>query len=75
MGYGVTLTVLGVALVVFAIANLLSRRPPVLGQVRMVPYTALQFVALLVAVLMLAHLVTLVTGKPFTGRFGRRLGF
>ncbi len=73
MGYGPTLTILGIAVVVFVAANLISRRPPPLGEVRLVPYAAIQFIALLVAILMLAHLVTLITGTPFVGRSGRGL--
>lgn len=75
MDYGLTLTLLGLAVVIFVFANIMSRRPPPLGEVRFVPYAALQFIALLLAVLMLAHLVSLATGKPFTGRMGSRLGF
>ena len=75
MGFGVTLALLAVAVAVFALATYLSRRPLPLGEVRLIPYTALQFIALLVAVLMLAHLITLVSGKPFVGRMGGRLGF
>ena len=36
----------------------------------MVPYLGIQFLAILGVVLMLGHLVTLLTGKPFTGRMG-----
>lgn len=75
MGYGPTLTILGIAVAGFLVANIMSRRPPPLGEVRLVPYSAIQFVALLVAILMLAHLVTLFTGKPFVGRAGRGLSF
>lgn len=70
MGYGPTLTVLGIAVVGFLFANFMSRRPPPLGEVRFMPYAAIQFIALLVAILMIAHLVTLFTGKPFAGRSG-----
>ncbi|MEM1401255.1 MAG: hypothetical protein AAGF58_15315 [Pseudomonadota bacterium] len=68
MGYTVTLSILGVALVIFLVANIISRRPPPLGEVRLIPYGAVQFVALVVVFLMLAHLITLFTGKPFEGR-------
>jgi hypothetical protein len=33
-----------------------------------VPYTAIQVVAVLVIILMLAHLVSLLTGQPLKGR-------
>jgi hypothetical protein len=51
--------------------NIMSRRPPAPGKVRLLPYTALQFIGLLLAVLMLGHLVTLLTGQPFKGRLSR----
>ena len=67
-----TATVVGLtlALVVFALATYQSRRPYEPGRSGLVPYGALQFVALLAVILMLAHLVTLLTGKPFAGRMG-----
>ena len=37
-----------------------------------IPYTALQFVAILVFVLMLAHLISLLTGTPLVGRLIRQ---
>lgn len=67
----VTLLILGLALASFAFANWKSRRPPPLGEVRLVPYNGLQFIALVVAVLMLAHLVSLLTGTPLEGRMSR----
>ena len=36
----------------------------------LVPWTAVQVVAVVIALLMAAHLVSLATGKPFTGRRG-----
>ncbi len=43
-------------------------RPP--GQLPLIPWTGVQFVALTVCVLLLAHLVSLWTGKPLVGRAG-----
>ncbi len=37
---------------------------------QLVPYNALQFIGLIIIFLMAAHLITLITGKPFTGRRG-----
>ena len=65
-----TLAIMGAALVAAIACNLLDRRPSEPGKPRLVPYLALQYVALLLVVLMLGHLVTLLTGKPFEGRRG-----
>ena len=66
-----TLVILGFAVAVAAFANYKGRQPYEPGVTRWIPYTGLQFVALLVVVLMLAHLVTLLTGTPLVGRFSR----
>ncbi|MEM7173174.1 MAG: hypothetical protein AAF530_23625 [Pseudomonadota bacterium] len=66
----VTLSVLAAALVLGLLANIISRRPTEPGKPRVIPYLAIQYLAILVVVLMLAHLITLWTGKPFTGRMG-----
>jgi predicted ferric reductase len=70
MSYSATLTILALALAVTVFANLRARRPPELGRIRWLPYSGLQFVGILVIILMLAHLVTLSTGRPFVGRGG-----
>lgn len=51
-------------------ANWRSRKPYVPGEPPLVPYGAVQFVGFLVIILMAAHLITLLTGQPFTGRRG-----
>ena len=71
MDLTVTLIVLGVAVVLAAFSNYKARQPYEPGVVRWIPYTGLQYVAILVIVLMLAHLVTLLTGTPLVGRFSR----
>lgn len=71
MSLNVTLIVLAAAAVVFAAANYLGRRPRELGKLNYIPYTGLQFVALVVMIIMLAHLVTLWTGVPLQGRLSR----
>ncbi|MFQ5955733.1 MAG: hypothetical protein ACE5JZ_11780 [Kiloniellales bacterium] len=68
MSLTATLSVLATAAAVFVVANLRSRRPAEPGTPRLIPYGAIQFVALVTMVLMLAHLVSLLTGQPFTGR-------
>jgi hypothetical protein len=49
----------------FGFAAWRGRRPHEPGRLPLVPLGAVQFVALVGAVLMLAHLVTLLTGTPF----------
>ena len=71
MDLTVTLVILGIAVVIAAVSNYKGRQPHEPGVIRWIPYTGLQFVALLVIVLMLAHLVTLLTGTPLVGRFSR----
>ena len=69
MSLTVTLTLLAMGIAVFAGANFMSRRPVVPGNPSLIPWTALQFVGLVVVILMLAHLVTLLSGTPLEGRY------
>jgi len=71
MSLAVTLVVLTLAAAVFGLANWRSRRPRPPGEVSLVPWTAVQFLAAVAILLMLAHLVTLMTGRPFAGRYAR----
>ncbi len=64
----VTLMVLGVALAAWA--NWRERKGHTPGQVPLVPYTFWQFVGIIIFILMAAHLITLLSGKPFMGRRG-----
>ena len=68
MSLELTLAVLFAALAVAALAHWRERRPRVVGRPPLVPYTAIQVIAVLVVVLMLAHLVSLLTGQPLRGR-------
>jgi hypothetical protein len=63
-----TLAVLFVALAVVVLANWRERRPREFGRPPPVPYAAIQMIAVVVAILMLAHLVSLLTGQPLRGR-------
>lgn len=65
-----TLAILIVAVTITLGANLLSRRPQPPDRIWHLPYNGIQFVGILVIILMLAHLVTLLSGKPFAGRMG-----
>ena len=71
MGLGLTIAVLLAALLIAGIANWRERRPRDLGQPSLVPYSAIQVLAVLVIILMLAHLVSLLAGAPLKGRLLR----
>ena len=68
MSLELTLAVLFAALAVAVLANWRERRPREFGFPALVPYTALQVIAVVVVILMLAHLVSLLTGHPLRGR-------
>lgn len=70
MDLPVTITILILAGMAAGWANWRSRKPYVPGNPPLIPYGAVQFVGILVIMLMVAHLLTLLTGKPFTGRRG-----
>jgi hypothetical protein len=71
MSLAVTLLVLLLAVAVTGLANYRERRPRQLGDPPLISYTAIQMIALVVALLMAAHLVSLLTGQPLTSRFLR----
>jgi hypothetical protein len=58
----VTLILLGAALVIAGAANIMSRRPPEFGKVRLFPYLGVQFVAFAVALYLAAHVLALLKG-------------
>ena len=68
MSLGLTIAILAAGFAIFSGANYMSRRPTEPGEPKLVPWTALQFLGLLVIILMLAHLVTLLSGTPLEGR-------
>ncbi|MBX6320243.1 MAG: hypothetical protein IRY94_00290 [Rhodospirillaceae bacterium] len=70
MSLSLTLALFGAAAALFALATLLARRPPHPGRVWLIPPGAVQFVCLLLMLATAAHLVSLLTGRPFTGRGG-----
>jgi hypothetical protein len=69
MSLAVTLSILIAALAVAALANYRERRPREVGKVPLISYSALQMVAVVVALLMLAHVVSLLMGSPLKSRF------
>jgi uncharacterized membrane protein YidH (DUF202 family) len=70
MSLSLTLIILAVAAVVFGLANWRSRKPYEAGQAFAIPYTGLQVVAVVAMIVMLAHLISLMSGTPFKGRMG-----
>ena len=66
----VTLAALAAAIALFLYATYKARQPKEDGKLRWIPYGGVQFVAILVIVVALAHMVTLLTGHPFVGRRG-----
>ena len=71
LSLNVTVAILLIAVVIAGIANYQARKPAEPERVRWVPYVGVQFLAILIMVLMLAHLVSLVTGQPLVGRLSR----
>jgi ABC-type nickel/cobalt efflux system permease component RcnA len=71
MSLGLAIAVLLAALLVAGVANWRERRPRDLGKPSLVPYSAIQVLAVVVIILMLAHLVSLLTGTPLHGRLQR----
>ena len=70
MSLNLTLTILIIAFIITVVANLMSRRPTTPGRIWYPPYHGIQFIGILVILMMCAHLITLLTGKPFAGRLG-----
>jgi hypothetical protein len=71
MGLAATLVALALAVAVAGLANWQERRQRPVGNPPLVSYTAIQMIAIVVAILMAAHLVSLLTGHPLTSRFLR----
>jgi uncharacterized membrane protein YidH (DUF202 family) len=71
MGLAATLVVLVLAVAAAGLANWQERRQRPVGNPPLVSYTAIQMIAIVVAILMAAHLVSLLTGQPLISRFLR----
>jgi len=71
MSLTLTLVILAVCLGVLGVAQIRERRKYEPGRISLVPWLPLQFLAIFGIILMLAHLVTLLTGEPLVGRFMR----
>jgi hypothetical protein len=68
MSLELTVAILLGALAIAGLANWRERRPRELGRPPWVPSTAIQVIAVVVVIVMLAHLVSLLTGQPLKGR-------
>jgi hypothetical protein len=62
---GVTIAALAIAFGVAVLANWQMRRPFERRWLPVVPWLGVQFLAAAVALVMLAHLISLLTGQPF----------
>lgn len=70
MSLEVTLIILSVGVVLTAFSNWKSRQKYVPGELPLLPYNGLQFVGMIIVFVAAAHLITIFTGVPFTGRMG-----
>lgn len=62
---GATIAALVIALALAGFANWQMRRPFERRWLPVVPWLGIQFLAVAIALIMLAHLVSLATGRPF----------
>ena len=67
-GWPLTLAALAAALLLFAFAWWRSRQPVDPLRVRLIDYHYVQLTALVAVLVLLAHLVTLIAGRPLTGQ-------
>ena len=65
----VTVTILVLTGAMFAFANWRARQPAQPLKVRMINYHVVQIFCVVVVLLMAAHLVTLLSGQPTSGKF------
>ena len=70
MNLAVTIAILVIAAVALVASNIISRRPVELGEIRILPYSGIQFLSIVAILVTLAHLISLLTGQPFVGRSG-----
>ena len=70
LGLPMTLTILVLTAGMFAFANWRGRQPAQPLKVRMVNYHVVQIICVVVVLLMVAHLVTLLSGQPLAPRGG-----
>jgi formate hydrogenlyase subunit 3/multisubunit Na+/H+ antiporter MnhD subunit len=68
--FSVTIAILVLAISIFALANWKQRQPRQHGRPQWLPLTFIQMFALVAALVMAGHLISLLTGQPFRGRLG-----
>jgi hypothetical protein len=68
MTLDITLIAFAVATLIFAGSLYMDRRPREIGQVSLIPFKAITFLALIVMIVLLAHLISLWTGATLPGR-------
>ncbi len=66
-----TLLILAACIAILVAGQIRERRRYKPGRVSLIPWVPLQFIAMLGVMLMLAHVISLLTGEPFVGRFAR----
>ena len=64
MDLGTTIWAIALAGAAFALCWLRERRPRIMGEVRLFPYIPAMMVCMVAILVLLAHLISLVTGKP-----------
>lgn len=64
-----TLIALSAAVLLFAFARRQDQKERLPGNVTLIPYTMIQIFAIVTCLVLLGHLVTLVSGVPFKGRY------
>lgn len=67
---GATLVALGIAVAIAGFANLQLRRPFHERVWQHIPWLGVQFVAATLFLILAAHLVSILTGHDFKGRYG-----
>ena len=68
MSLTITLVLLAAALTLIVFANWRERQERPLGKAPLISYPALQMIGIVFAVLLIAHLMSLLTGQPLRGR-------
>jgi hypothetical protein len=72
LGFSTTLAITTFAICIFGFASWRARQPAQPLKVRLVNYHVVQMAAIVVLLVMAAHLVTLFAGRPVTGQGGGR---
>lgn len=70
MNLTATLVYMSIALLIALFANIMERRPKKPFAAPLMPWSLIQFFAVMAAILLAAHVVSLLTGQPLRGRTG-----